>query len=367
MRVELGERSYDIVIGAGVLADAGARIAALPGMASRASIITDETVAPLYLDTVATSLANAGIETSSTIVPAGEGSKSFACLERVLEDLIAAGAERTTPLIALGGGVVGDLTGFAASALLRGVPFIQVPTTLLAQVDSSVGGKTGINSRHGKNLVGSFYQPRIVLADTATLATLPARQLRAGYAEVVKYGLIDDPGFYAWLEGNHSAVLNGDAAALQHTVATCCAAKARIVAADERESGQRALLNLGHTFGHAFEAEVGYGADLLHGEAVALGMVLAFRLSARRGHCTDDDAAAVAAHLASAGLPTTARDLPDQTFDATRLIDHMRHDKKVKQGVPSFILVHGIGASFICDDVALSDVETLLKDFLQDR
>jgi len=365
VNVDLGARSYDIHIGDGLLNSAGTLIAPFLGADRRAIIISDETVAPLYADALVRGLQAEGATATLVRVPVGEDSKSFTRLEQVLEELIHAGVERGTPLIALGGGVVGDLTGFAASSLLRGVPFIQVPTTLLAQVDSSVGGKTGINSRHGKNLIGAFYQPRIVIADTETLKTLSARHLRAGYAEVVKYGLIDDAGFFGWLENNGAAVVAGDPDALQYTVATCCRAKARIVSADEREHGKRALLNLGHTFAHAFETEAGYGDALLHGEAVAIGMVLAFRLSANLDLCAAADVERIQDHLSETGLPTSAADLPDIHFDATRLIGHMRHDKKVEDGWPKFILAHGIGESFVANDTSPGAVEAVLRDFLQ--
>lgn len=365
VNVDLGARSYGIQIGAGLLNGAGALIAPFLGADRRAIIISDDTVAPLYADALMRSLQAEGAAASLVRVPVGEGSKSFARLEQVLEELIHAGVERGTPLIALGGGVVGDLTGFTASSLLRGVPFVQVPTTLLAQVDSSVGGKTGINSRHGKNLIGAFYQPQIVIADTETLKTLSARHLRAGYAEVVKYGLIDNAEFFGWLEDNGAAVVAGDPDALRYTIATCCRAKARIVSADEREHGKRALLNLGHTFAHAFEAEAGYGDALLHGEAVAIGMVLAFQLSAKLDLCATADVERVQAHLTQTGLPTSAADLPDIRFDARRLIAHMRHDKKVEDGWPKFILAHGIGESFVANDASPDAVETVLRDFLQ--
>ena len=297
--VDLGARSYDIQIGDGLLNGAGKLIAPFLGPDRRAIIISDDTVAPLYADALVHSLQAEGAAASVVRVPVGEDSKSFARLEQVLEELIHAGVERGTPLIALGGGVVGDLTGFTASTLLRGVPFIQVPTTLLAQVDSSVGGKTGINSRHGKNLIGAFYQPQIVIADTETLKTLSARHLRAG--------------FFGWLEDNGAAVVAGDPEALQYTIATCCRAKARIVSVDEREHGKRALLNLGHTFAHAFEAEAGYGEALLHGEAVAIGMVLAFQLSAKLDLCATSDVERIQAHLIQTGLPTSAADLPKKS------------------------------------------------------
>jgi 3-dehydroquinate synthase len=276
------------------------------------------------------------------------------------ERLLELKVERSSTLIALGGGVIGDVTGFAAAVLLRGIDCVQIPTTLLAQVDSSVGGKTGINTRRGKNLVGSFHQPRLVLADTGVLSTLPRRQLLAGYAEIVKYGLIGDPDFFAWLEGHGSAVIDGDPAARRHAVKASCAAKAAIVAADERERGTRALLNLGHTFAHALEAEVGYGDELLHGEAVSIGIVMAFELSARLNLCPWEDAARARRHLAAMGLPTGLDTENGRFWNTTNLVEHMSRDKKVKGGRISFVLARGIGQAFLSDDVAAAEVEALL-------
>jgi 3-dehydroquinate synthase len=285
-------------------------------------------------------------------------------LQELTEKLLAAHIERGTTIIALGGGVVGDIAGFAAAITLRGLPFVQIPTTLLAQVDSSVGGKTGINTHVGKNLIGAFHQPRRVLIDIATLETLPRRQLLAGYAEVVKYGLIGDAEFFAWLEDNAARLLNGDAAARRHAVLTCCAAKAAIVAADEREAGQRALLNLGHTFAHALEAQTGYSEALLHGEAVAVGLVLAFHLSARLDLCSAGDAERVHRHLAAAGLPADMRKLADASWSADDLVAHMERDKKVKDGKLTVVLAHGIGQSFISREVNRDEVGAFLKDVL---
>jgi 3-dehydroquinate synthase len=362
VRLDLGERSYDIHVGAGLLARAGGLVAPLLKR-KRVFVVTDANVAPLHLATLQQSLAAAGIEQASHVLPAGEHTKSFGQLEQLLEVLLDARCERSTTLIALGGGVIGDLVGFAASILLRGVDFIQMPTTLLSQVDSSVGGKTGINTRQGKNLVGSFYQPRLVLADTATLATLPRREVSAGYAEVAKYGVIDDPAFWAWLEDNGAAVVGLDDTAIRRAVVTSCRAKARVVGADERESGFRALLNLGHTFGHALEAETGYGPELLHGEAVAIGMVLAMRLSARLGLCPAGDAERVRAHLAAVGLPTRVRDIPGgDTFDPARLVEHMGGDKKVEGGKVTFVLAHGIGRAMLSRDVPLTEVAAVLAE-----
>jgi 3-dehydroquinate synthase len=351
VRVELGERGYDILIGSGLIARAGELIAPVLKQ-KRVFIVTDSNVAPRHLKPLSENLNQHGIKTDHVVVPAGEATKNFDHLSRVLDAMLAAKCERKTMIIALGGGVVGDLAGFAASILLRGVDFVQIPTTLLSQVDSSVGGKTGINTAAGKNLVGSFHQPRLVLADTDTLATLPRRELLAGYAEVAKYGLIDDAAFFAWLEQNAQAALTLDKAALSYAVSTSCRAKARIVGADEKESGVRALLNLGHTFGHALEAEMGYGDSLLHGEAVAIGMVLAFELSARLGLCPAADAARARAHLAEAGLPVSPpKRGPKGAITPEKLIAHMAVDKKVQDGAITFILARGLGRAFITSDV----------------
>ena len=352
--VELGSRGYDIIVGAGLIDRLGALAAPLLRR-PRTVIVTDEVVATHQLARARAGLDAAGIAHRAVIVPAGEGTKSFAGLERLIGALLDAQVERGDMVLALGGGVVGDLAGFAAATLRRGVDFIQVPTTLLAQVDSSVGGKTGINVAQGKNLVGAFHQPRLVVADTTTLQTLPRRQLLAGYAEVVKYGLIDQPDFFAWAEANAAALLDGDRGLTAHAIATSCRAKARIVAADEREAGQRALLNLGHTFGHALEAACGYADILLHGEAVAIGMVLAFRLSARLGLCAGDDADRIERHLAAVGLPTSPKAI-DRRFDAADLIDRMHQDKKVTDGRITFVLARGIGQAFLTDAVDLDAV-----------
>lgn len=360
VRVELGERSYDIHVGSGLIGRAGEFAAPLLAQ-KRVVIVTDRHVARHHLDTVLASFRQAGIAADSVALAPGEQTKSFAELESLCDKLLEMKVERHTTLVALGGGVIGDLTGFAASILLRGVDFIQIPTTLLAQVDSSVGGKTGINNRHGKNLIGSFYQPRLVLADTDVLDTLPKRELRAGYAEVVKYGLINDPAFFSWLEGHGASLIAGDTAALRHAIVVSCKAKAAIVGADERESGQRALLNLGHTFGHALEAECGYTDELLHGEAVAIGMVMAFDLSTSLGLAPLEDAARVRRHLASIGLPTEPLSVQGRSWSAAKLIEHMGKDKKVKDGRIGFILAHGIGHCFTPAYVDLAEVETLLE------
>lgn len=357
--VDLSSRSYDILIGENLLEHAGELI--LPVLPQRRVIvITDTEVAIHHLSKLVTALARANIAHTVIPLPNGESSKSFAMLERLLDTIMEEKPERKTTLIAFGGGVIGDLVGFAASILLRGVPFIQIPTTLLAQVDSSVGGKTGINTRFGKNLVGSFYQPRLVIADTNVLSTLPLRQRQAGYAEIIKYGLIDDPNFFEWLEENGQKVIDGDSATIIHAVETSCKHKAQIVKEDEREAGKRALLNLGHTFGHALEAETGFSDKLLHGEAVALGMVLAFRLSIAKGLCTAEDAIRVERHLQAVGLPTKITTVQNE-WDIPALIRHCQQDKKVEDGHMTFILAHGIGQSFISKDVSLAELETCWK------
>ncbi|HEX9328566.1 MAG TPA: 3-dehydroquinate synthase [Reyranella sp.] len=365
IRVELAGRGYDIAIGPGLIDQAGALCGPLLA-APKVTIVSDETVAPLYGPRLAASFGKAGIKASAVTVPAGESSKEFSAFGRLMNDLLDQRPDRRTTLVALGGGVVGDLTGFAASVLLRGVDFIQVPTTLLAQVDSSVGGKTGINTRHGKNLVGAFYQPRLVLADTDVLDTLPRRELLAGYAEVAKYGLIDDPEFFAWCEANGAGVLAGDAAKRTYAIEQSCRAKARIVAADERETTDlRALLNLGHTFGHALEAETGFSSDLLHGESVGAGMAMAFDLSARLGLCPATDAERVRRHLGSVGLPMRLRAIGGdnrRNWDSSRLIDHMRGDKKAADGKLTFILARGIGKAFVSREVDEKVLRGLLDD-----
>ena len=328
--VALGARAYDIVIGRGLLSSLGERIKTLrPG--ARVAIVTDETVAAHHLAATETALKAAGIDSARILVPAGEGSKSYATFEKVCEAIIAARVERNDLVVALGGGVIGDLAGFAAASARRGLDFVQVPTTLLAQVDSSVGGKTGINSRQGKNLVGAFHQPVLVVSDSALLDTLPKREFRAGYAEVAKYGLLGDAAFFAWLEKNWQDVFAGGAAR-EHAIAVCCRGKAGIVARDERETGERALLNLGHTFGHALEAGCGFSDRLQHGEAVALGMALAFEFSAKKGLISAADAARASAHLAAVGLPTHVNDVPGGVPPVDTLMELIAQDKKVKRG-----------------------------------
>ncbi len=353
--VDVAGRPYAVSIGPGLIAEAGERVRALcPGL-RRVPVVTDATVADLHLPALAGALSAAGLEAVPVVVPPGEGAKSFPELARLVDSLLATGVSRSGLLVALGGGVVGDLAGFAAAILKRGVPFVQVPTTLLAMVDSSVGGKTGINTAAGKNLVGAFHQPVAVWADTDVLATLPLRERRAGYAEVVKYGLLGDAAFFAWLEAHGPAVLGGDADALAHAVATSVRAKAAIVARDPEERHDiRALLNLGHTFGHALEAECGFSDRLLHGEAVAVGMAQAFRFSVAEGLCPPEDAARVEAHLAAVGLPTR---LP---LPAGRLLAHMLHDKKRTEAGLPFILVRGIGRAFVAHGVPLARVEAFL-------
>ncbi len=359
LTVELGERSYDILVGENLLAKASEFLEPVLRR-GRVVVVTDENVADLHLPTLQQSLDAAGIVHDSITLPPGEGSKNFATLQSLLDQLLALRIERNDTIIALGGGVIGDLTGFAAAILRRGIACIQIPTTLLSQVDSSVGGKTGINTDYGKNLVGAFHQPRLVLADVSLLASLPRRELLAGYAEIVKYGLLGDASFFGWLEKNSDSLLSGDVAALTHAVLSSCRAKADIVAQDEREGGIRALLNLGHTFGHAFEAEAGYGGSLLHGEGVAIGMVQAFRLSAALGFCSLVEANRVAAHLEKVGLPTTPRQAGLNHAAPEILINHMQQDKKVEDGKLTFILVRTIGEAFISQDVSLDDLKRLL-------
>ena len=345
VEVPLGARAYSILIGPGVLDEAGAEIARIaPGV--HCAIVTDARVAPLYLDRLSASLDQAGLRSTPIVCPPGEATKCYAEFARVCDALIEARIERRDIVIALGGGVIGDLAGFCAASLRRGVRLVQIPTTLLAQVDSSVGGKTGINSRHGKNLIGAFHQPSLVLADTLCLDTLSEREFRAGYAEVVKYGLIGDRGFFEFLESNWRDAFAGGPARAE-AIAVSCAAKARVVAADETEQGERALLNLGHTFGHALERLTGYdSARLVHGEGVAIGMVSAFRFSRDLGLCSGQDATRVEAHLKAVGLPTRMRDIPGFDARTEDVLAAMRQDKKVDRGRLTFILARGIGREF---------------------
>ncbi|NKL83849.1 3-dehydroquinate synthase [Rhizobium leguminosarum] len=361
VHVPLGERAYDILIGPGLIARAGAEIASrLKGR--KAAVVTDEHVAPLYLKALVASLDEAGIASAEVVLPAGEKTKSFEHLMTACDKVLEARVERNDYVIALGGGVIGDLSGFAAGIVRRGVRFVQVPTSLLSQVDSSVGGKTGINSRHGKNLIGVFHQPDLVLADTDVLNSLSEREFRAGYAEVAKYGLIDKPDFFAWLEANWKAVFAGGSARIE-AIAASCQAKADVVVADERENGQRALLNLGHTFGHALEAATAYDSSrLVHGEGVSIGMVLAHEFSARMNLASPDDARRVERHLKEVGLPTRMSDIPGELPPAETLMDAIAQDKKVKSGKLTFILTRGVGQSFVADDVPASEVISFLQE-----
>jgi 3-dehydroquinate synthase len=361
LRVELGERAYDIYVGPGLIAQAGARIG--PLMRRRQGvIITDESVARHHLAPLHHSLSEHGIAHHTVILPPGESTKDLAHFGRLVDEILDLGVERGTMLVALGGGVVGDIAGFAAATLLRGIDFVQIPTTLLAQVDSSVGGKTAINTSAGKNLLGAFYQPRLVLADTTSLATLPRRELRAGYGEIAKYGLIRDLDFFEWLEAAGAAVCDLEAAALTRAVMVSCRMKAAIVAADEREDGDRALLNFGHTFGHALEAETGFGDRLLHGEAVAIGMVLAFDFAVRLGLASGQDAHRVRHHLAAAGLPTTLGEAGLDGSAAERLLGHMGKDKKVRDGAITLILPRRIGEVFVMRDAPVEQLRSFLAD-----
>jgi 3-dehydroquinate synthase len=364
--VPLGERGYDILIGAGLMGEAGAAIAPLLRR-PRVAVITDEAVDRLHMAAFAASLAAAGIEARRLVLPAGEATKGWAGLERAVEWLIAEQVGRDDMVLAFGGGVIGDLAGFAAAVLRRGVRFVQIPTTLLAQVDSSVGGKTGINSASGKNLVGAFHQPTLVLADVDLLATLPPRAFRSGYAEVAKYGLLGDAAFFAWLEQAGPALAAGDAEALMRAVQRPCAMKADLVARDETEQGDRALLNLGHTFGHALEAATGYSDRLLHGEAVAVGCCLAFRTSAALGVCGGDAAERVERHFAAMGLPWRLADVPGDLPDADGLLALMSQDKKVRDGRLVFVLARGIGSAFVAPDVDVAVVRGVLAEALGGR
>lgn len=349
LRVELGTRSYNIIIGPGVIAESGAQIAPVLRQ-DRVFVVTDETVGARHLAPLQDSLCAQGIATQCLALPPGEGTKSFASLEKVIDWMLSCGVDRQSTVLAFGGGVIGDLAGFVAASVLRGIDFIQIPTTLLAQVDSSVGGKTGLNTPRGKNLVGAFHQPRLVLADTTVLQSLPRRQLLAGYVEVVKYGLIRDLEFFLWLENNADDLLNGEAKALSRAIHDSCKTKAAIVAEDEREHGTRALLNLGHTFGHALEAEAGYNGTLLHGEAVAIGIVMALDFSASRGQISPQDAGRVRGHLDRLGLPTTPRFLAEKlscSLNPVRLKAQMLRDKKTTDGQIALVLLNALGAAHL--------------------
>ena len=356
--VALGTRSYDVRIEPGLLGRAGEMLAPL-ARGRRMAIVTDANLSQ-HLATLQTSLSAVGIESEAIVLAPGEATKSWSVLESLTDRLLDLGIERSDHVVALGGGVIGDLVGFATAILKRGCRFVQIPTTLLAQVDSSVGGKTAINTRAGKNLIGAFHQPVLVLIDPDTLDTLPARQLRAGYAEVVKYGLIDDPDFFAWCEANGTGLLAGDRDARAHAIAHSVAAKARIVAEDETETtGRRALLNLGHTFGHALEAETGFSDRLFHGEGVAAGMALAYAYSAEQGYCSREDADRVATHLRDVGLPASLSDCGIEASGRT-LVGHMMHDKKMAGGTLPFLLTRGIGQTYSDRSVDLAAVEAFL-------
>lgn len=362
IKVDLQDRSYDILIGGGLLAEAGGLISALrPG--ARCAIVTDENVARHHLEPLERSLAAAGLTTHAVTLPAGEATKCLSQLGAVVEKLLSFEIERGDLVVALGGGVIGDLAGFAASILRRGVDFVQIPTSLLAQVDSSVGGKTGINSPHGKNLIGAFHQPILVLCDMDVLGTLEPRQFRAGYAEVVKYGLIRDADFFEWLGRSREAIYALETEALTEAIRFSCAMKAAVVAEDEKEHGLRALLNLGHTFGHGFEALTGYSDRLLHGEAISIGMVLAFEFSERLGLCPAGQAEIVARHFTRAGLPTRVQDISGfEELSADALFEKMRQDKKVERGRMVFILARRIGEAFVSREVTEAELSAFLTD-----
>jgi 3-dehydroquinate synthase len=359
VRVALGDRAYDIVVGARLLETAGAEIRPLMRR-PHAVVVTDDNVARHWLEPLLASLAETGVRCHTIVLPPGEETKDLAHFGRLAEDILAGGIERGSMLVALGGGVVGDITGFAAATLLRGIDFVQIPTTLLAQVDSSVGGKTAINAASGKNLIGAFYQPRLVLADTDLLATLPRRELLAGYAETVKYGLIRDAEFFAWCERQGNALCSLQPDPLREAIVTSCRMKAAIVAADEREEGERALLNFGHTFGHALETETGFSNRLLHGEAVALGMVLAFDFAARLGIAAAADGERVRRHFAATGLPIRLAEIGLASIPADRLLAHMAKDKKVRDGKITLILPRRIGEAFIMREAPAGELRAFL-------
>ncbi len=357
--VVLGARSYNVLIGPGLLSEAGRLIATRIGK-GKCGIVTDENVAGHHLATLEAALKAENRHAGSIILPPGEATKCFAQLSRLSEGLLEMGLERGDFVVAFGGGVIGDLAGFAAGILRRGVRFVQIPTSLLAQVDSSVGGKTGINTPQGKNLIGVFHQPSLVIADTDVLATLPQREMRAGYAEVAKYGLLGDAPFFDWLESQWQGVFGNSGSDLTRAIETSVKAKADIVARDEFETGDRALLNLGHTFGHALEAWTGYSSRLLHGEGVAIGMAQAFRFSEKEGLCPPGTARRVALHLAAVGLPTRLQDIPGANADVDTLVRLMGQDKKVRDGKLTFILVRGIGEAFVARDVDPDKVREFL-------
>ncbi|MDM8167118.1 3-dehydroquinate synthase [Roseovarius sp.] len=366
VHVPLGERAYDVHIGSGLLARSGAMVAPLLAR-KRVAIVTDENVGPLHLKALESGLAAEGISAVSLTLPAGESTKGWPQFERTVEWLLEQKVERRDVVVALGGGVIGDLVGFAAAVLRRGVRFVQVPTSLLAQVDSSVGGKTGINAPQGKNLIGAFHQPSLVLADTDVLSTLTERDYLAGYGEVVKYGLLGDSEFFQWLEAQGSSAAGGDQAARIHAVRRSVEMKAEIVVRDETEQGDRALLNLGHTFCHALEAATGYSDSLLHGEGVVIGCALAFELSARIGLCSQEEPSRVRAHLRDMKMKVDLSDIPGELPDADGLLDLMAQDKKVVDGKLRFILARGIGEAFVTSDVDRDMVRGLLQEVLDAR
>lgn len=366
INVALGERSYDIIIGCKLLDEAGILIKpAIRG--ERIIIITDQNVAPLYLNTLKLSAEKEGIKVKEIILPAGEQTKSISYFEKLIDQILALKIDRKVALVALGGGVIGDLTGYVAASILRGIDFIQIPTTLLSQVDSSVGGKTGINSKNGKNLIGAFYQPRLVIADIDVLDSLPQREILAGYAEVVKYGLINNSEFFIWLEEFGLELCAGNKEYRQRAVLKSCSSKAEIVAKDETEQNMRALLNLGHTFGHALETETGFSNKLLHGESISLGICLAFDLSLLLELCSKSDAVRIRNHFSAAGLPTYLSDISDIDWDANTLLNHMLSDKKTENGKLNFILVKGIGKSFIAQNINPKNVQIVIEQANQQR
>jgi len=362
VRVDLAERSYDIAIGVGLLAEVGERIARLkPKTKVKVMIVSDETVGHLYADKCENALTSSGLQVSTILVKPGESSKNFQTYERVVDAILESHVERGDFVLALGGGVVGDLAGFAAATTRRGIDFVQVPTTLLAQVDSAIGGKTGIDTRQGKNLVGAFHQPALVIADTDLLDTLPPREFRAGYAEVVKYGLINDEPFFAWLEKNWKNVFAGGPDRVR-AIATSCQSKAAIVSRDEREAGERALLNLGHTFGHAFETASGYSDQLLHGEGIAIGMALAFKLSAKLGFCKPGDTERVLAHFSAVGLPVNLTQVKVDLPETDKLLGLLTQDKKVERSSLVFILTRGLGKAFVAKGIDIGSVREVLDE-----
>ncbi|HIF59584.1 MAG TPA: 3-dehydroquinate synthase [Rhodospirillales bacterium] len=366
INVALGERSYDIIIGGQLLNTAGDFIKSVI-RSDRVIIVTDQNVAPLYLIKLTTSLEMAGISVRKIILPSGEQTKSIGHFEKLTDEILAMKVDRNVALIALGGGVIGDLTGYAAASILRGIDFVQVPTTLLSQVDSSVGGKTGINSRHGKNLIGAFYQPRLVIADIDVLDSLPKREILAGYAEIAKYGLINNIDFFAWLEEFGSELCEGNKEYRRKAVFVSCKSKAEIITKDETEQNIRALLNLGHTFGHALETETGFSNKLLHGESISIGICLAFDLSFLLGLCSKSDVKRTRNHFATIGLPTNLSEIDDINWNTETLLNHMLSDKKTKNGEVNFILTKGIGKSFVARNINMKDVHIVVEQAIQQR